>query len=223
VVISNRDWWWSGDPPKFWLVESLRPGQISYNSFGESVAEIINTEIFSLGGPNKQAYIDLKLKVTYDKKRQIYLYNFQPIQIGKPIDITFGSNNVFGLVVALDSEPEQRLQKKILIKMGFLEGWLANSYKVGSTMVDSRDNALATIDKVDVRETKIEKVRFLNGTGYFDKNDYFDVYMEVTISAIKDQAGDFYFVDGASIKKGEEIWFHFPDVVAKSTIVDVLE
>jgi len=223
VLISNSEWWWSGEAPPYWLVDSLEEGLISYNSFGEDVAEVTDVEIFSLGGPHKQAFIDLKLKVSYDKNRQIYLYNFQPIQKGKPIDLTFGSNNVNGLIIALDQEPEDIFTKKITVRMQHLEDWLAESYQVGMEMSDSKGRVLAKIDKVSVEDSKLDNIKLINGGIYYVNDKYKDVILDLTISTLKDAEGYFRFVDGAAVKIGEDIWFHFPEIVAKTRIVKISE
>lgn len=223
VVISNNEWWWNGEPPKYWLVDELVIGQESFNSFGEVVAKIEDLEVFSLGGPSKQAYLDLSMKVSLDKKRNIYLYNFQPIQKGKPIDLTFGTSNVNGLVVALGSEPEERVQKKVRVRMQYLEDWLANSYKVGMEWKDNKGRLLARIDKVEVKDTNMDKLVFLNNGVHYTYDIFKDVYLDVTISVIKSRDGEYRFVDGATIKVSESIWFHFPEIVAGTQILEVLE
>lgn len=223
IVISNNEWWWSAEAPKYWLVDKLDKGLISYNSFGENVAEITDVEIFSLGGSAKQAFVDLKLKVTFDKNRQIYLYNFQPIQKGKSIDLTFGSNNVSGLIVSLNSEPEERYTKKIKVKMGYLEKWLAESYKVGMEMKDSKGRVLARIDNMKIENSKLDNIRLLNGGILYSTDTYKDVFLEITLSTLKDKEGFYYFVDGAVVKIGEDIWFHFPEIVAHTQIMEIIE
>lgn len=223
VLISNNEWWWTGEAPPYWLVENLEEGMISFNSFGEGTAEIKDVEVFSLGGPNKQAFVDLKIKVSYDKNRQIYLYNFQPIQKGKPIDLTFGSNNVNGLIVSLNSEPEERILKKVKVKMQYVEDWLANSYEVGMEMKDSKGRLLARIDNIIINDSNLDHIRFMNGGIYYAKDSFKDVFMDITLTSLKDNEGYYRFVDGASIKIGEDIWFHFPEIVAKTKIMKIIE
>lgn len=223
ILISNNEWWWSGEAPKYWLVDELFEGMESYNSFGEVVAKIEDVEIFSLGGPSKQAYLDLSMKVSYDKKRQIYLYNFQPLQKGKPVDLTFGTSNVNGLVVALASDQEERFEKKVRVRMQYLEDWLANSYKVGMEWRDSKERLIARIDDVVVKDTNMDKLVFLNNGIHYTHDIFKDVYLDITIAAIKSRDGEFRFVDGATIKISETLWFHFPQIVAGTQILEILE
>lgn len=223
IMVSDNDLWWNGALPPYWYVDALRPGQTSQNSFGEEVAKITNVEIFSLGGPYKQAYVDLNLKVSYDKNRQIYLYNFQPIQKGKPMDLTFGSNNISGLIVSLDSEPEEKYQKKIKIRMKNIEAWISSAYKAGMEMQDSNGNLLARIDNIRIVNSDLDRVKFLEGGIYLDRGEYRDVDMDITLVGLKDPEGYYRFVDGASIKIGESIWFHFPEIVVSGKIMEIIE
>lgn len=223
LVVSNDAWWWHGEKPSNWLVDELSPGLASYNSFGDEVATIEDVEIFSLGGPTRMTYLDLKMKVSYDKKRKIYLYNYQPLQKGKPLDLTFGKTSVLGLVTGLDSDPEERIQKKIKVRMQYLEEWQAKSYEVGMQWNDSKGQMLARIDDIKVQDTNMYNLTFINNG--IQKNGvlFKDVYMDITVTAIKGRDGEFRFVDGATLKIGEEIWFHFPTIVANTQIIGTFE
>jgi len=223
ILVSDGELWWGGDEPPYWFLDDLKSGMVATNSFGEEVAEVVNAEIFSIGDIYKNAYVDIKLKVSYDKNRQIYLYNFQPIQKGKPIDLTFGSNNVSGLIMSLNSEPEDRFEKKIKVKMQHLEGWLADSYKVGMEMKDSNGRSLARIDSVDLENSRLSKVIFLDDELYYDKGQFKDVILEISLVTFKDIEGYYRFIDGAPIKIGNEIWFHFPEIVYKAKIMEIIE
>lgn len=223
ILVSDGELWWGGNHPPYWFLNDLESGMIATNSFGEDVAKVINTEIFSIGDIYKNAYVDIKLKVSYDKNRQIYLYNFQPIQKGKPIDLTFGSNNVSGLIMSLNSEPEDRFEKKIKVKMQHLEGWLADSYKVGMEMKDSNGRSLARIDSVDLENSKLNHIVLLDGEMYFDKNQFKDVILEISLATLKDSEGYYRFIDGTPIKIGSDVWFFFLDIVAKAKIMEIIE
>ncbi|MCB9813403.1 MAG: hypothetical protein H6772_03275 [Pseudomonadales bacterium] len=223
ISISDSDLWWNGEPSPYWYINDLSVGMVSYNSFGEEVAKITDLEIYSLGGPNKRAYVDLSLKVSYNKKSQTYLYNFQPIQKGKPIDLTFGSNNVSGLIESLDSEPEQRYQKKIRVKMENIEDWLASSYQEGMEMKDSKGRVLARIESVRVEDSKLSQIKLVGDRIYLTKDQNKDVYAVVTVVAIKDIEGFYMTLDGAAIKIGEDVWFHFPEVVSRAKIIEIIE
>lgn len=223
VMISNDSWWWHGEAPEYWLIDELSQGLASYNSFGEEVAVIKGMEVFSLGGPTRRAYLDLSMKVSYDKKRQIYLFNYQPLQKGKPLDLTFGKTAVQGLVIGLASDPEERYEKKIRVRMQYLEDWNAQSYKEGMEWNDSNGKLIARIDKVKVEPTNMYNLTFFNN-GIQKNNVIFkDVYMDLTVAAIKGRDGQFRFVDGASIRVSDEIWFHFPTVVANTQIIELLD
>lgn len=223
ISISDSELWWTGDPTPYWFVKDLSVGLISYNSFGEEVAKITDLEVYSLGGPYKRAYVDLSLKVDYNKNTQSYLYNFQPIEKGQSIDLTFGSNNVSGVIESLNSEPEVRYQKKIRVKMENLEDWLANSYKEGMEMKDSKGRVLAKIENIKIENNNLSQIRIYGDRIYLTKDEYKDLYAEITLVALKDIDGYYMFVDGAVIKIGEDIWFHFPEVVVRARIIEIIE
>lgn len=223
VLISDDNLWWSGDLPEYWLIDELYEGQKSYNSFGEEVASIVNKEVFTRGGPVLQAYFDLKMKATFDKKRQIFLFNYQPLQKGKPLDLTFGRTSLQGLVVGINSDLEKMHEKKIRVRMQYLEDWLANAYQPGLEWRDSKGRLLARIDEARVEDTNMYNLSFLNNGIQRNNVIFKDVYLDITVSAFEGRDGELRFVDGAAFKVGDEIWFHFPNVTARTQIVEILQ
>ncbi|NCS86551.1 MAG: hypothetical protein GW773_01795 [Candidatus Pacebacteria bacterium] len=238
IQVSDGELWWRGDDPPFWFLNDLKSGMIARNSFGEEIAKITDVEIYSNEGIYKQANVKLKLKVSFDKTRDTYLYNFQPIQKGKPIDLAFGSNNVSGLVVSLGSQSEERFEKRIKVKMQYLDDWLAEAYQVGMEMKDSKGRSLARIDSVSLDESKLDNsimfegnLSLLNnqskkgkweGKLYQRQGQLKDAILEISLSTFKEE--DFYrFVDGTPIKIGNEINFYFSEISAKAKIMEIIE
>lgn len=223
VMITNYEWWWDSKPPPYWMVDNIMVGDISYNTFGEEIAEVTNVEIFSLGGPSRRAVIDVKIKVSYDKKRGVYLYNFRPIYKGRSIDLVFGSSNVNGLLISLGEDNQETFKKRVKVRMVQLENWLASTFREGMEMKDSQGNVVAHIDSVQIKDSIVSKLSVMNGSLYEMDVDYKDVIMEVTISTFKDDFGNYNFIDGASLKPGQEIWFQFTESFARTEIMEIIE
>lgn len=223
ISVSDDSLWWKGEQPPLWYLDGLKEGMVSYNSFGEVTAEITNLQVFPVGGPYSVGYVDVKLKVAYDQNRQLYLYNFRPLEKGKPIDLTFGSNNVYGLIMSLGEQQDQAVTKKIRVQMKQLEKSLADAYQVGMEMKDTNNVVLARIDAITVSESKLKPVTFIDSALFYDDIQRKDVLMDLTITATEGIDNTYHFADGAAIKIGNIIWFHFPTVVAQATVVDILE
>lgn len=215
LVVTNDEWWWQGNPPQYWYADNLRPNQQAYNSFGEKVAEITNVESFDVGAYTRRLYVDVQLKGSYDTKRKIYLYNFQPLQIGKSIDLTFGKNNVRGLITYINDPKVDYVQKKIEVSMRTIRPWVADSYVPGVEMKDSLGRTLARIDSVQTTLAQYYEFSDIRGkTILVVDPDYRDVTLRLTIATFR--SGDTaYFIDRAAIKIGEKIWFQFPNAAIR--------
>jgi hypothetical protein len=218
VRISNDEWWWEAQPPDFWYVNNLQPHQESYSSFGEKIAEITSIENFDIGGTKRRASVDLKLKVSFDKKRGVYIYNFQPLQIGKPLDLTFGKNNVRGIVTYIDNETVKYSMRKIDVKVFSARPWVTESYKKGMQMLDSNGKVLAEVEDVSWKNT--ENYDFYDSLGrrfVVKGNDPTFQDVSITLNVLVYKAdGVEYFLDGAAVKIGENIWFHFPQAIIRN-------
>lgn len=219
LTIANEDWWWEGQAPQYWYADSLKSGIVSYNSWGEKVAEITDVESFDIGDYRRRLYIDIRLKGSFDKKRQIYLYNYQPLQIGKTLDLTFGKNNIKGLVTYIGDSPLQYTEKQIEVKIYQVRNSLAFSYTKGLEMKDSAGRILAVIEQIDTQPASMYQFSDLRGMMIRVVNpDYQDVTLKMTIKTFTSGSGT-YFIDRAAVKIGEIIWFQFPDTLVKEAVI----
>ena len=226
LVVANDEWWYEGAAPQWWYVDELAVGQTAKNTFGGTVAEIIDVQSFDVGAYRRRAFVDLQVKGYYDAKRGVYLYNYQPLQIGKPLDLTFGKNNLRGLVTYIENTPENFEEKVIEVSLPAVRSWVAQSYREGLEMQDSRGRTLAKILSVSINPTSArEIVEILPDTAEktFGPEQFYDLRLVLSIQTFA-SAGVNYFVDRAAIKVGEYIWFQFPETAVKQAeIVRIIE
>lgn len=214
-------WWWDSQPPEHWYIDNLSVGQKSFNTFGKNIAEITNLQTIDSGGARRISYIEMKILASYDKKRKIYQYNFQPLQIGKPIDLTFGANNVHGLVTYIGSDGIKYINKEIDVKIFAAFPWEAESYKQGMQMKDSLGRVLVEIKSVNVKNSQNYEFYDTAGRRFVvsgtDENRK-DITLRLKINAHQSK-NSVVFIGGEAIKIGEEIWLHFPNVIVKRAII----
>lgn len=214
-LIVTNDQWYEGAPPQWWYVDDLSIGQTSKNSFGETVAKIVGLEVFDVGAYRRRAYVDIRLLGTYDKQRQMYLYEYQPLQIGGVLDLTFGKNNVHGLIGYIDNLPGYT-HHTIDVHMAAVPPWVAGAYHAGMEMKDSEGNVLAKILSVSIASstvTDVVNVGQLTQTK-IPGSEFEDVTMRLNIVTFHSSGVD-YFVDRAAIKVGEQISFQFPQTIIR--------
>jgi len=226
LVVTNDAWWYEGSAPQWWYAEGLTTGQTAKNTFGETIAEITNVQSFDVGAYYRRAFIDLKVKGYYDAKRGIYMYNYQPLQIGKPLDLTFGKNNVRGIVTYIENAPQVFTEKTIEVFIPAVRLWVAQSYKEGVEMRDSEGRTLAKVLSVSITPTTAQEVVNVFpdvAEVKFAPDQFYDLRLTLSLQTFE-SGGVSYFVDRAAIKVGERIWFQFPQtVVRQAEITRIIE
>jgi hypothetical protein len=224
VIISSDQWFYPSGPPPEWYGRSLSIGQSSINTFGNKTAEIIGIQNYDLGGGSRKIIIDVNLLTAYDKRTQTYSFNYQPLQIGKPIDLTFGTNNVTGLVSYIGKNGIPKEEKTIEVKMFAVHPWTAVSYSKGLKSTDYQGNTVAEI--LDVSSVDAQNYEFIDtygrryvvpGTDSTRK----DVTVKLKILTTKIKNVN-YFIDGSEIKIGAELWISFPNTVIRSSNISAI-
>jgi len=221
LKVSNDEWWWRGSNPENWYAIGLSKGQFAYNTFGKQVAEIQSIENYDVGGPNRLIIVNLKLLSAYNKKTHGYSFNYQTLQIGKPLDLTFGTFNVHGLITHIGDTNMAYDDTDIEVKLLAIYPWEAASYVPGVQMKDSEGNVVGTINQVAVADSSVIEVwdnrgRLVSIPSF--NNTRKDVTIKVTLKTYV--ANNIrYLIDGSAIKIGNHIWLEFEQTALKDAII----
>jgi len=219
LMIGNQDWTWDSELPQYWLVDNLYSGMVSYNSFGEKIAEIVDIQSFDKGAYRRYAELDLRIKGFHDQNKDVYFHDYKPLEIGKPLELTFEKYNVKGLITHITQGQEHLTEKKIQVELLEREPWEASSLSEGMEMRSSSGTLLAKIDKLDSRITSSYKFSDIRGQYIRTYNpQYRDITIDLSIYTYQSNNVD-YFVDRAAVKVGDEIWFQFPKTVIRRAII----
>jgi hypothetical protein len=217
LKISADEWWWTGNTPE----NNIINGQSSYDSFGKKIATIDTIEKYDLGGSNRLTYVNLKILASFNKKTQTYTFEYQPLEIGKSLDLTFAKYNIHGIVTYIGNNINIYTDKQIEVKLLAVYPWEANSYIEGLQMKDMEGNTVATVESVSVANADISQLQEMSNRIILfpSVNDQRkDVTMRLTIKTYP-LNGVLYFIDGAAIKIGESIWFQFEQTAIRNAII----
>jgi len=221
LKVSGDEWWWNPGYPDNWYGLGLFKGQSSYNTMGKKIAEIQSIENYDVGGPRRLIFIDLNVLATRNKKTQIYTFNYQTLQIGKPLDLTFGKYNLRGLVTYIGSNTISYGTTELEIKLLSIYPWEANSYKEGIVMKDLAGNVVATITQVNITDSQLLELRDQYGKLFTipaSNNVYKDVTLRVTLKTYR-LNGVPYYIDGSAIKVGNHIGIEFEQTAIKNGVI----
>ena len=223
LSVENLDWWYgSGQPPQYWYAAELQAGDQILNSTGEPVVEIVDIENYDDGGPYRLIYVDLKMKVDCNKMTQQYLYEFKPLVAGGSLVLNFPQQQLRGLVVSVGEVGPVYVDQTVRVEVKEVPAEVAELVMVGSQafgrdgelvaeIIDLQSSLASEYEFSDIRGQKIET---------FDP-DYRDLQVTLRVRSFETLDRQFY-VNGAVLKAGAEIWFQFPDfALEEATIVAV--
>ncbi len=224
ISVANVDWWYKGSSPAYWYAHDLKVGDIVKNSFGEVVAEVINVDNYALGGPYRAIYVDLKIKVDFDQKKNQYLYEFKPITVGSSLLLNFSNQQLRGLIVAMGDKAIEYSYKTIKVTKTGVLPFFAEQVTVGSQIHNTQGDLVAEILDVKIKPNKWYQFSDIRGkTIEVNNPDFRNLEIILKIKTFKDLGIDFY-VDESVIKLGARVWLQFPNfALDDAEIIEVIE
>lgn len=223
LKVKNTDLWWEAEPVSYWYFKNLREGDIAYNSFGQAIAKLKKLQVFDSWADRNKAFVELELKTTYDSNKKIYLFNYQPLQIGDSLELIFGKQNLQGIITHINDEEIQYQDIVVWLEMRRLEPYIADSYKPDKQITDQDGNVLAEIMEAQQKPFSFYQYSDIRGKmiKVFDP-DYLDVQLKILLKATKYRDA-WFFIDGSALKIGENIWLFFDDTLIKDAKITRLE
>jgi hypothetical protein len=114
VFSPSPEWTEELYPVNRWQTAALKKGYAQYNSFGETVAEVV--DVYSTpwnGGKQEYAFATIKLKASYAKNTKVYSFNGNPLLIGNTFILSANSAAVEGKIINIYKSPEEKSAKLV--------------------------------------------------------------------------------------------------------------
>lgn len=224
LSVENTDWWYQGAAPPYWYLYDLKVGDVINNSLGQKVAEVTNVDNYDLGGYSRLIYVDLKIEVDFDKKKNQYLYEFKPLVVGSSLTMNFADQQLKGLVIGIGDEEMAYFDKTIKVEIKRTNPALADKVIAGIKSYDDNDQVIAEILNVKnsiAADYEFSDIRGKNILVY--DPDYRDLEIVLKIKCFRALDRDFY-INKAAIKVGNQIWFQFADFSLEDTkIIEIID
>lgn len=225
LSIENVDWWYGGGTlPKYWYANSLEVGNEVKDSFGQKIAEVINIDNYDQGGPYRMIFVDLKVKVDFDKNKNQYFYEFKPLTVGSSMVLNFPENQVRGLVIGVGEQKPEYIFKTIKISKTNVLDIIANQINVGDKSFDKDGNLVAEILEIKSSVTNWYEYSDIRGEMIKVYNpDYRNLLMIVKVKAFSTTDRMFY-INNTVLKLGSKIWLQFPKLpIEDATIIEIID
>lgn len=225
VAVENVDWWYgSGTPPRYWYASDLAIGDQAKDSFGQTVAEVVNIDNYDQGGPYRMIFVDLKIRVDFDSNKNQYLYEFKPLSVGSSLIVNFPQNQLRGVIVKTGDDEIDYFFKTIKVIKNGVYVHLADQINVGDKSYDNLGNLIAEI--IDIKETVNNFYAFSDIRGEMIKTfnpDYRDFEILLKVKAFNTLDRDFY-INNTVLKIGSKIWLQFKNyAIEDAQIIEIVD
>jgi len=225
IAVENVDWWYgSGAPPRYWYANDLAVGDQAKDSFGQTVAEVVNIDNYDQGGPYRMIFVDLKLRVDFDKNKNQYLYEFKPLSVGSSLIINFPQHQLRGIIVQTGADEIDYFFKTIRVVKNGVYKPIADQIKEGDKAYDSSGNVVAEIIEVKKAVTNFYTFSDIRGEMIKIFNpDYSDLDIVLKVKAFNTLDRDFY-INNTVLKVGSKIWLQFKDyAIEDAQIIEIVD
>jgi len=225
IAVENVDWWYgSGAPPRYWYANDLAVGDQAKDSFGQTVAEVVNIDNYDQGGPYRMIFVDLKLRVDFDKNKNQYLYEFKPLSVGSSLIINFPQHQLRGIIVQTGADEIDYFFKTIRVVKNGVYKPIDDQIKEGDKAYDSSGNVVAEIIEVKKAVTNFYTFSDIRGEMIKTFNpDYSDLDIVLKVKAFNTLDRDFY-INNTVLKVGSKIWLQFKDyAIEDAQIIEIVD
>lgn len=219
LVRVQPDQLWGEANPAPWYTQSVSPNQEAYNSFGQKVAVINHVQSFETGDGRNEILTEVKIKTSYDSFRHQYEYNYQPVLVGKPLEISFSKFSLIGMVMGINT-PLTYVDKNIEVRILAIHPWKIAALEKGLQAKDAQGNVIAEIQDMNMQNAQVYQLTDAYGRQFVIQSEdptRKDLVMKLKIKAIK-YNDTLYSLYGAPIKIGSQLNIQFP-----STSLNYLE
>lgn len=225
IAVENVDWWYgSGSPPRYWYAKDLTVGDQAKDSFGQTVAEVLNIDNYDQGGPYRMIFVDLKLRVDFDKNKNQYLYEFKPLSVGSSLVINFPQNQLRGIIIQSGTDEIDYYFKKIRVSKERIYNFVADEINVGDKAYDSEGNLVAEV--LDLTKTTNSYYEYSDIRGQKIKvidPEFSDLDIVLKVKAFNTLDREFY-INNTVLKVGSRIWLQFKDyAIEDAQIIEIID
>jgi len=225
LFISNEEWWWQTEKQtSYWLAKDLVIGDEAKNTFGETIAKVVDKQTFEDGDDRSTIFVVLDVRSYFDNKRGLYLFNSEPIEVGRSLNLTFGKNNVDGVISFIgDKLISDQVDLSVLIKVKRVDSDVAAKLRSGMIMSDEQGRILAEV--VDFSSEIHSNYQFSDIRG---KNilvtdpDYRDLLINLKLKAYKN-ADNYYMLDGTKLGTGNNIKLYLNSFVIGGEQTNIID
>lgn len=215
---------------------SFQEGDSEQTVLGSSDAQITSVQSFRKTPETEVIYLDVKLKTTYDSRKNIYYFRGRPVVFGETHTFNFSKVRFKGLVVDFPGFEESLNSKVSTTKVRAqlrhenrefsdvygVPDYLASSVKAGDEMKDKKGAVLARVVDVKVEPAKRSVFSDSGQVTVIPDPLLKDVYYTLELKTMEIH-GKKYINDYQSLFIGNVLFLNFEDVSVWPTITEIIK
>jgi len=122
-------------PPEYWSINKISVGDISYNSLGKKIAEVVEIKKSYWGANRENIRLVVKVNAIRNKNTNEFTLDGKPLLIGNKIAIGFGKTQLNALITDIYQNKSERLGRvkrakaTLVLKGTFYEPWQAEALR----------------------------------------------------------------------------------------------
>lgn len=241
IQVVGKDWSsvpstvYSGFRPPYWLAESVKQDDVELSVGGTKIAQTVDVERYSRGGPDYDVYLTVRVNAIFNAKTKKYVYKGRAIEIGAPIDLRLTHTLVFGQVID-DNVPPQGYETahvNVTVRYRNADPWIIDNVKPGDIMMGNpTGRVVAEVLSVTTEAprgqllfTDAEKLNRLSASGslFIERDPKLHDLIVQTKLFVEKHDGEWFFGGHQEVKVGNFLWLYFPHVNLKSVEVESVE
>jgi len=142
-------WWAQTAKPSIWFIKALQPGEKEIDLFGKTTAELLAVRYYPYESNQYNIFIYAKIRGSYNKKTNKFLFKNLPIATGAPIELDFPKAQISGSIIDINKQPsnDKSDYKIVYLTKKFANPWEYQAIKVGDRYFDGVENVFEVINK----------------------------------------------------------------------------
>lgn len=240
--IIPEQWWWEVKYPPYWLVDQIKKGDVQYDSLGKKMAEVLEVKsyewldmrTYERSGGRKITYLTLRLKAGVEKRQGKLTFNYRPLEIGKPVELSVAKVGLKAVVNFIEGIPDGRVWEEKVIEARVIDSseifpetlgvqpWIAEAISVGSQMKDSQGKVIAEV--LEKKVTPAQKIVITdNGRAVLTSDPLKKDILLVLRLLTQKQEGVNYFLYDFKVKVDGDILLALPNIDVFPKITKVIK
>jgi hypothetical protein len=220
--------------PQAWFVYLFKEGMRERDGLGRTSAEIEKVNYYDSGEAKKAVYLNLRLRVDYNKRSRNYLYKGKPLLIGSPIKIEFEDIITEGLVTSVEGVDDPRKDVELIVKSQIfdlnpvfpetngVQPFLAEAINVDDKVRDSNGREVITV--LEKTEEAAKKIVTNDKGEVFLRRDPVKKDVYLTLKLLVRQINDeYYLFDDIQVKIGNGIPIHTVNYSIWPVVTEILK